>query len=174
MEGGPGTERTLVGGLARLRLHNLQPRCVSRPWLALCFTALHLPVVLGTMVGDIVGHFPSGRQVEAGADRDPPTDRKHCVDDPVHRHMEVLMDELTWELLSEVQGRLEAEFIKSYLESQGIEVELFQESIGHHIYPVTVDGLGRVQIFVPKDQAAEARQLLEEYNQSNQGSNENT
>jgi hypothetical protein len=84
------------------------------------------------------------------------------------------MDELTWELLSEVQGRLEAEFIKSYLESQGIEVELFQESIGHHIYPVTVDGLGRVQIFVPKDQAAEARQLLEEYNQSNQGSNENT
>jgi hypothetical protein len=84
------------------------------------------------------------------------------------------MDELTWELLSEVQGRLEAEFLKSYLESQGIEVELFQESIGHHIYPVTVDGLGRVQIFVPKDQAAEARQLLEEYNQSNQGSNENT
>ena len=84
------------------------------------------------------------------------------------------MDELTWELLSEVQGRLEAEFIKSYLESQGIEVELFQESIGHNIYPVTVDGLGRVQIFVPKDQAAEARQLLEEYNQSNQGSNENT
>jgi hypothetical protein len=73
-----------------------------------------------------------------------------------------------------VQGRLEAEFIKSYLESQGIEVELFQESIGHHIYPVTVDGLGRVQIFVPKDQAAEARQLLEEYNQSNQGSNEST
>ena len=84
------------------------------------------------------------------------------------------MDELTWELLSEVQGRLEAEFIKSYLESQGIEVELFQESIGHHIYPVTVDGLGRVQIFVSKDQAAEARQLLEEYNQTNQGSNENT
>jgi hypothetical protein len=73
------------------------------------------------------------------------------------------MDELKWELLSEVQGRLEAEFIKSYLESQGIEVELFQESIGHHIYPVTVDGLGRVQIFVPKEQAQEARQLFDEY-----------
>jgi hypothetical protein len=42
--------------------------------------------------------------VEAGADRDPATDRKHSVDDPVYRHMEVLMDELTWELLSEVQG----------------------------------------------------------------------
>ena len=73
------------------------------------------------------------------------------------------MDELKWEILSEVQGRLEAEFIKSYLESQGIDVELFQESVGHHIYPVTVDGLGRVQIFVPKEQAKEARRLYEEY-----------
>ena len=76
------------------------------------------------------------------------------------------MAELTWELLTEVQGRLEAEFIKSYFEAAGIEVELFQESVGHHVYPVMVDGLGRVQLFVPKDQASEARQLLEEYNQA--------
>ncbi len=74
------------------------------------------------------------------------------------------MDEMKYEILTEVQGRLEAEFIKSYLEANGIDVELFQESVGHHIYPVTIDGLGHVQIFVPKDQAAEARQLLEEYN----------
>lgn len=73
------------------------------------------------------------------------------------------MDELKWEILDEVQGRLEAEFVKSYLEAEGIEVELFQESIGHHIYPVTVDGLGRVQIFVPKEQAQEARRLYEDY-----------
>jgi hypothetical protein len=53
------------------------------------------------------------------------------------------MDELKWELLTEVQGRLEAEFIKSYFEASGIEIELFQESVGHHL-PVTVDGLGRV------------------------------
>jgi len=76
------------------------------------------------------------------------------------------MDELKWEVLTEVQGRLEAEFIKSYLEAEGIETELFQESVGHHIYPVTIDGLGRVQIFVPKDQAEEARQILEEYNKA--------
>ena len=76
------------------------------------------------------------------------------------------MAELTWELLTEVQGRLEAEFIKSYFEAAGIEVELFQESVGHHVYPVMVDGLGRVQLFVPKDQASEARELLEEYNQA--------
>ena len=74
------------------------------------------------------------------------------------------MDELKWEVLTEVQGRLEAEFLKSYLEAQGIDVELFQESVGHHIYPVTIDGLGRVQIFVPKEQSAEARKLLDEYN----------
>ena len=76
------------------------------------------------------------------------------------------MDELTWELLTEVQGRLEAEFIKSYLEAAGIEIELFQESVGHHVYPVTIDGLGRVQLFVPKEQASEAHELLDEYNQA--------
>ena len=74
------------------------------------------------------------------------------------------MDELKWEVLTEVQGRLEAEFIKSYLEAHGLDCELFQESVGHHIYPVTINGLGRVQIFVPKDQSQEARELLDEYN----------
>jgi hypothetical protein len=74
------------------------------------------------------------------------------------------MDELKWELLTEVQGRLEAELLKSYFEAYGIEVELFQESVGHHIYPVTINGLGRVQLFVPKDQTKEAHQLLDEYN----------
>ncbi len=73
------------------------------------------------------------------------------------------MDELKWELLTQVQGRLEAEFIKSYLAAADIDVELFQESVGHHIYPVTINGLGRVQIFVPKEQAAEARKMLDEY-----------
>ena len=73
------------------------------------------------------------------------------------------MDELKWELLTQVQGRLEADLIKTYLEAYGVDVELFQESIGHHIYPVTVNGLGRVQLFVSKDQSKEARQLLDEY-----------
>lgn len=73
------------------------------------------------------------------------------------------MDKLTWELLTEVQGRLEAELIKSFLEASGIDVELFQEAVGHHIYPVMVDGLGRVQIFVPKEQAREAKTILDEY-----------
>ena len=74
------------------------------------------------------------------------------------------MDELKWELLTEVQGRMEADLLKTYFEAYGIEIELFQESVGHHIYPVMIDGLGRVQLFVSKEQAKEAHQLLDEYN----------
>jgi len=73
------------------------------------------------------------------------------------------MDELKWELLVEVFGRIEAELIKSYLEAHGITTELFQEAIGHYIYPTTLDGMGRVQIFVSKENALEARKLIEEY-----------
>lgn len=76
------------------------------------------------------------------------------------------MDELKWELLAEVHGRMEAEFLKTYFAAYGIDVELFQESVGQHIYPTTLDMLGRVQLFVSKEQAGEARKLLEEYNNS--------
>jgi hypothetical protein len=73
------------------------------------------------------------------------------------------MDQLTYEKLAEVQGRLEAEMIESLLEAEGIDVELVQESVGHTIYPVSIDGLGRVQIFVPKDKIHEAREWLKAY-----------
>ena len=71
------------------------------------------------------------------------------------------MDELKWELLAEVYGRMEAELIQSYLEAHGISVELFQEAVGHHIYPTTLDGMGRVQIFVSKENARKAHNLFE-------------
>jgi hypothetical protein len=73
------------------------------------------------------------------------------------------MDELTYEKLTEVYGRLEAELIESFLEAHGINVELIQEAVGHSVYPVTIDGLGRVQIFVPKKQLAEAQEWLTVY-----------
>jgi hypothetical protein len=76
------------------------------------------------------------------------------------------MDEMKWEVLTEVQGRLEAELLKTYFSAYGIDVELFQEAVGHHVYPVTVDGLGYVQLFVSKEQAKEAHQLLDEYNEA--------
>jgi len=74
------------------------------------------------------------------------------------------MDELKWEILTETNGRLEADILKSYLEAAGVQVELIQEAVGHHIYPVTIDGLGRVQLFVSKVQIVLAKELLEEYN----------
>ena len=70
------------------------------------------------------------------------------------------MDELKYELLAEIYGRMEAELIKSYLEAHEIDVELFQESIGQNIYPTTIDSLGNVQIFVSKDKMEEAIELL--------------
>ena len=74
------------------------------------------------------------------------------------------MDELTWAKLTEVYGRMDAELIESYLEAHGIDVELFQEAVGHHIYPTTIDGLGRVQNFVQKENLVEAQKLLERFN----------
>lgn len=77
------------------------------------------------------------------------------------------MDELKWDLLAEVSGRAEAEVIKAFLIGNGIEgVELFQETLGVHIYPSNLDMLGIVQMFVPKEQLDAARQLLEEYNKA--------
>ena len=73
------------------------------------------------------------------------------------------MDGLKWEKLTETNGRMEADVLKSFLEAEGIQVEVFQEAVGHHIYPVMVDGLGRVQLFVSKEQIGKAKELLAEY-----------
>jgi hypothetical protein len=51
-------------------------------------------------------------------------------------------EEMKYELLTELTSRLEADLLESYLEANGIDVELFQESIGHHAYPCTIDTLG--------------------------------
>jgi len=73
------------------------------------------------------------------------------------------MTDLKWEVLTEVSGRLQADMLRTHLEAEGIDVELFQEAVGHHAYPVTVDGLGRVQLFVEKRQLAIARRILAAY-----------
>ena len=69
------------------------------------------------------------------------------------------MSEMKWEKLTEIYGRLDADVMKSFLEAEGIPVELFQEAVGHHAFPTTVDGLGRVQLFVPKEKMAEMEAL---------------
>ena len=72
------------------------------------------------------------------------------------------MDEMKWEKLAEIYGRLEAEGVKSFLEAEGIQVELIQEAIGQLI-PTNYDIFGRVQVFVPKEQLEVARNLFEAY-----------
>ena len=73
------------------------------------------------------------------------------------------MDEMKWEKLTNIYGRIEADVLKSYLEAKGVSVELFQESVGYSAFPTTIDGLGRVQVFVPKEQFEEAKNLFEIY-----------
>ena len=73
------------------------------------------------------------------------------------------MDEMKYDFLTEVQGRWQADLLKSYFESAGIDVQLFQESLGQNIYPTTLDILGNVQLFVPKEQLETAQKLLAEY-----------
>ena len=85
------------------------------------------------------------------------------------------MDELKWDFLTEVQGRSQGELLKSFLMAYGVDVELFQESLGQHIYPSTLDILGAVQVYVPKEQFDVAQKLLEEYyNPSEAESTENS
>ncbi len=73
------------------------------------------------------------------------------------------MDEMKYVKLTDLQGRLEANMFESYLEAQGIDVELIQESVGQSSYAVTINGLGRVQVFVPRDQIEAARELLKAF-----------
>ncbi len=76
------------------------------------------------------------------------------------------MENLKYEKLIDIQGRMEADVIESYMEANGIDVELIQESVGQNVYPVSINGLGRVQIFVPKDKLIEARGLLRNYQEN--------
>ena len=75
------------------------------------------------------------------------------------------MDELKYELLTELSNFLEADLLKSYLEAEGIDTELFQESIGRTSFPVIIEQLGHVQVFVPKEKIKKAKQLLKLFNQ---------
>ena len=75
------------------------------------------------------------------------------------------MNERKYELLVELHSRMQADLLESYLEANGVDVELFQESVGHTAFPVTIDGLGLVQVFVPGEKLNQAKKLFEEFNE---------
>ncbi len=63
--------------------------------------------------------------------------------------------------LTAVEGSMEAEIIKSKLESFQIPVLLRFESAGH-IFGITMNGLGKVSIMVPESFLEEAKRILAE------------
>jgi len=58
-------------------------------------------------------------------------------------------------------GQLEAEMIKAFLEAQGIEVVLNQESVGRTM-GLSAGRLGQVRVLVPESQVDEARECLQD------------
>jgi len=65
--------------------------------------------------------------------------------------------------ITTVQGQLQISQIQSFLESNGIPSEVQGEST-RNIYGFTVDGLAAAHVLVPKEQAADAVELLNEAN----------
>jgi len=61
--------------------------------------------------------------------------------------------------LMAVEGGMEAEIIKSKLESCQIPVLLQYETAGR-IFGITMDGLGKVKIMVPESFLEEAKKVL--------------
>ena len=65
-----------------------------------------------------------------------------------------------YEKIGEVNGRWKADIIESFLTSQGIQVQIVQDVMTHHIYKSAYD---LVFIFVPNEQASSARELLDSF-----------
>ncbi len=72
------------------------------------------------------------------------------------------MTEMTWELLTKVYDRIEAEMMKAALDALEIPTELAQESVGGTM-PVSFGKFAEVHIFVPKEKFEEASAWLEDY-----------
>ncbi len=83
------------------------------------------------------------------------------------------MAEMTWEMLTEVYDRIEAEMMKAALEALEIPVELAQESVGSTI-PVSFGKFAKVHLYVPKEKIKEARAWLETYNNAPKENGEDT
>lgn len=67
------------------------------------------------------------------------------------------MDELKYEQIATALGRGHADVAQSLLEAEGIPVELIEEAASQSAY---VTPYAEVQIFVPKQDANRARELI--------------
>lgn len=73
-----------------------------------------------------------------------------------------MMSEDDWEVVDEAAGELQAELIRSLLESFGLKTWISQEGAGR-VHGLSVGRLGRAQILVPSSQADEAKNILQKY-----------
>jgi len=73
------------------------------------------------------------------------------------------MDEMKYAKLTEVLGRWKAEILESFLEAEGIDVELIQDSLSQTFY---THAFAPVQIFVPTEKLEQARELLKVFDES--------
>jgi len=69
------------------------------------------------------------------------------------------MDEMKYAKLTEVLGRWKADIVESFLQAEGIDVELIQDSLSHTFY---THAFAPVQIFVPKEKIEQARELVKD------------
>ena len=80
------------------------------------------------------------------------------------------MTEMKYTKLTEVLGRWKAEVVESFLESEGIDVELIQDSLSHSFY---THAFAPVQIFVPNEKLEQARELVKDLEDVLQDTDEN-
>ena len=73
------------------------------------------------------------------------------------------MDEMKYEMLTEVLGQWKAEILESFLKSEGINVVLIQDSLSQSAY---ANPFAPVQVFVPKEGMQQARKLLKTFEDS--------
>jgi len=72
------------------------------------------------------------------------------------------MKDKALKLIWKASGYMDAQLIKNYLESFGIAVYNFEESVALS-YGLTVGPLGEVELYVPSSQAEEAEKYMRQY-----------
>ena len=76
------------------------------------------------------------------------------------------MDEMKYALLDEVLGRWMADVIENFLKSEGIDVVLIEGTVSDLFTP----SFAAVKIYVPKEDIQRARELLEQFNETQEES----
>jgi hypothetical protein len=69
------------------------------------------------------------------------------------------MEDHTWVVVRQVTGEFQADILRSLLEAQGVPVQLSEEGAAR-AFGFTVGPMAMVEIMVPENKYAEAREVL--------------